>query len=84
MKGILVKYIHDDINIIINEILSGSTEHYRRLFEIPKEMEHVLQFVDIDFNYIKQPLFYPNLITLDKLLSSRGLDYAKNKLDNYI
>src|SRR5438445_7082824 len=38
VKGILIKYIHNDINDIIKEIIFGSTEHYRLLFEIPKEM----------------------------------------------
>ena len=82
--GILVKYVHNDINDILDEIIAGSGESYKRLFEIPKHMHHALSFDFVDLQYVRQPLFTPNLEHLDKLLKTKGLEFAADKIAYYI
>jgi hypothetical protein len=83
-KGILVKYIHGNIKGILKEILQGNTENYRRLFEIPSHMELVLSFRSATLKYVSQKIFYPSLIYLNGILSTKDLDFAANKLDYLI
>lgn len=84
VDGILVKYVHSDINDILNEIMNGSGEDYRRLFEIPSDMEHVLDFDVVTLKYVKQPLMVPTLQDLDDLLQTKDLGFAMEKIDYHI
>lgn len=83
-KGILVKYVHNDINEILNQIIRGDGEYYRRLFEVPDYMSHVLHYDVARFYCVKQHLVYPTLKSFDKLLESKGLDFAKLKMNFYV
>lgn len=79
-QGILIKYVHSDINELLSAILHGSAETYRRLFEVPTNMEHILEYENSTLAYVSQPLVYPTLSQLDELvLSHMELDYAKVK-----
>lgn len=78
--GILVKYVYADINIVLSDIIGGSSETYRRLFEIPKYMEHVLTFNQATLKYVGQSLFIPDLKFLNSILQPAGLDFAAKKL----
>lgn len=84
VDGILVKYIHGDVNVILNKIISGSGDHYRRLFQVPKDMEHVLNYDFADLKYVKQSLFIPSLDDLNELLQSKGANFAAVAIDYLI
>jgi hypothetical protein len=80
VKGILIKRIYGDINMILTQLISANSDTFTKLFEVPPYLNELANYQFTSFSYYRQPLHYPTLTDLNRILEPLHLDYAIEKL----